>query len=82
MKDGKKINLTNYNKYMKFLYKDNKFWLINCNYILDLTKVLPKNEIIGAHIYQDGNMQFTTKTKMFLTCEPYYGKKVERNGEN
>lgn len=82
IKDGKKVNLNIFSRYVKFLHKENKFWLINCNFIFDPSKVLPKNEIIGAHIYSDGNMQFTTKTNMYITCEPYYGKKVKKDGEN
>lgn len=79
--NGKKNEKPIYNRYVKFLHKDGKFWLINCNYIFDPVRVTPKNEIIGAHIYPDGNMQFTTRTKMFVTCEPYYGKKVNKDGK-
>lgn len=82
LKDGKKITKPVHTRYLKFLHKENKFWLINANFIFDPSRVLPKNEIVGAHIYRDGNMQFTTKTCVYITCEPYYGKKVKKDGED
>ena len=83
--NGKKVENPHFPKYVKFLKIENKFWIINANYKFDITKVLPKSEVIGAHIYKDGNMQFTTKFHMYITCEPYYGKakcdKVEKDAE-
>lgn len=83
--NGKKVENPHFPKYIKFLKIEDRFWVINANYKFDITKALPKNEVIGAHIYKDGNMQFTTKFNMFIICEPYYGKakynKVEKDGE-
>lgn len=76
IRDGKKVPVEYHTRYVKFLRQCDRFWLINVNYKFDITKMFPKNEIIGAHIYQDGNMQFTTKTNLFITCEPYFGKKT------
>lgn len=83
--NGKKVENPHFPRYVKFLKIEDKFWIINANYKFDITKILPKNEVIGAHIYQDGNMQFTTRFHMYITCEPYYGKasynKVEKDAE-